>query len=104
MLVPRRVIDELIDTVLSVRDYIIMGSVGVGIATIATAGLVFLLSIRLRKREIETVRKIGGTGRRLKAILASEILIVVALSAVVTTAMVLMVSRYGMAITNLFVG
>ena len=102
ILVPSRVIGELISTVLSVRNFVIMGSVGVGIATLATVVLVFMLSIRLRKREIETIRKIGGTGRRLKAILASEILIVVFISAGMTAGMVLIVSRYGLAITDFF--
>jgi len=102
ILVPSRVIGELIDTVLSVRNFIIMGSVVVGIVTLATVVLVFMLSIRLRKREIETIRKIGGTGRRLKAILASEILIVIGVSAGMTVVMVLIVGRYGLAITDYF--
>ena len=104
ILVPSRVIGELIDTVLSVRNFIIMGSVGVGIVTLATVILVFILSIRLRKREIETIRKIGGTGRRLKAILASEILIVIGIGTGMTAVMVLIVSRYGHAIADYFLG
>jgi len=104
ILVPGGVIGELINTVLSVRNFVIMGSVGIGIVTLAIVVLVFMLSIRLRKREIETIRKIGGTGRRLKAMLAAEILIVVCISAGMSAAMVLVVSRFGIAITNFFLG
>lgn len=102
ILVPSRIIGELIDTVLSVRNFIVMGSAVVGMVTLATVVLVFMLSIRLRKREIETIRKLGGTGRRLKAILASEILIVIGIGAALTVVMVLAVRRYGIAITDYF--
>jgi hypothetical protein len=35
----------------------------VGLATLATMALVFVLSLQLRRREIETMRKIGGEPR-----------------------------------------
>jgi putative ABC transport system permease protein len=103
MLVPARIVGELIDTVLSVRNFVIMGSIGVGIVTLAIVVLVFMLSIRLRRREIETIQKIGGTGRRLNAILAAEILMVVAVSVGISAVLVLMVRSYGLSITNFFV-
>ncbi|NIV56793.1 MAG: hypothetical protein GWN48_15150, partial [Actinobacteria bacterium] len=53
-------------------------SIGLGIATVATAILVFALSIRLRRRELETMRKIGASRGRMRAVLASEVLLVVA--------------------------
>ncbi|MGB5872957.1 MAG: ABC transporter permease [Bacteroidota bacterium] len=104
ILVPRNVIADLMGTVLSVRDFVIMGSLGVGAATLATAVLVFVLSIRLRKREISTIRKIGGTERRLKGILAAEILLVVGLSGALTGALVLMLSRYGTVLALAIIG
>ena len=104
ILVPSRVISELVDTVLSVRNFVIMGSVGVAIVTLAVVVLVFTLSIRLRKREIETIRKIGGTSRKLKAVLASEILIVICFSAIMSAVMVSILSRFGPSIANFFLG
>ncbi len=98
VLVPRVVIDDLMATVLSVRDFVILGSIGVGIATLATAVLVFVLSIRLRKREIMTIRKIGGTERRLRAILAAEICMVLGLSGSLTAFLVFVLSRIGTAL------
>jgi putative ABC transport system permease protein len=104
MLVPLEVIGDLLATVLSVRDFVILGSVGVGLATVATAILVFVLSVRLRKREIETIRKIGGARQRVQAILATEILLVVGLSACVTTSLVVAVGRFGPAIASMLLG
>jgi putative ABC transport system permease protein len=104
ILVPRIVIADLMGTVLSVRDFVIMGSLGVGAATLATAVLVFVLSIRLRKREISTIRKIGGTERRLKGILAAEILLVVGVSGGLTGALILMLSRYGTVLALAIIG
>lgn len=94
MLVPLRVINELVDTMFSVRDYIVMAGVGVGVATVATAALVFMLSIRLRRREIETIRKIGGTRRRLVGILASEIVLVAVAGVGIAALLTFVVSRF----------
>jgi predicted lysophospholipase L1 biosynthesis ABC-type transport system permease subunit len=44
---------------------------------------------RLRRREIETIRKIGGPRRRLLAILAAEILMVVCVSTILAAGMTL---------------
>jgi len=95
MLVPSQVVNEVLETMFSVRDYVILGSIGVGVATLMTAALVFVLSIRLRRREIETIRKIGGSSRRLIAVLASEILLVVFGGAVIAGVLTVGVSRFG---------
>ncbi len=95
MLVPSDVVSEVLETMFSVRDYVVLGSIGVGVATLMTAALVFLLSIRLRRREIETIRKIGGSSRRLTAMLASEILLVVFGGIAIAGALTIGVSRFG---------
>jgi putative ABC transport system permease protein len=79
----------------SVRNYVILGSVAVGGATLMTATLVFVLSIRLRRREIETIRKIGGSSRRLTGMLAMEILLVVLAGVVIAGILTVGVSRFG---------
>lgn len=93
MVVPLRVIRGLLDTVFSVRDAIVLGSAFVLLATAAIATLVFALSIRLRHQEIETIRKIGGPRRRVRAILLAEILMVVGGAALLSGAMTLAVAR-----------
>ena len=95
MLVPSLVVNEVLETMFSVRNYVILGSVGVGGATLMTAALVFVLSIRLRRREIETIRKTGGSSRRLTGMLATEILIVVFAGVVIAGVLTAGVSRFG---------
>jgi len=95
MRVPLRIINSLLETVFSVRDFIVLGSIGVALATAAITALVFVLSIRLRRREIETIRKIGGPRRRLWAILSTEILMVVCGAVIIAAGMTAAVSRFG---------
>jgi putative ABC transport system permease protein len=95
MVVPRAVVDDLVDTMFSVRNAMLAVSVGLALATIATAVLVFALSVRLRRREIETMRKIGASRRRVRAILACEVLLVVVASLLIAGALTALVSRFG---------
>lgn len=95
MLVPMRVINGLLETVFSVRDYIVLGGIGVAIATAAITALVFVLSVRLRHQEIATIRKIGGPRRRLWAILSAEILMVVFGAVIIAAGMTMAVSGFG---------
>ena len=95
MLVPLTVIQDLLDTVFVVRDYVVLAGVGVAGAAFMIMALVFALSIRLRQREIETIRKIGGARRRLTAILCTEIAIVVGAGVGLAALLTGMVSRYG---------
>jgi len=100
ILVPLNVINDLLGTVASVKNFILAGSIVVGFATLFTAILVFVLSIRLRQREIMTIRKIGGTGRRIKAILATEIIIVLTMSILIAFILTIIVNRVGMDIVG----
>jgi putative ABC transport system permease protein len=95
MLVPLNVIDSLLETVFSVRNLIVLGSIGIILATAAITILVFILSIRLRHREIETIRKIGGPRQRLWAILFTEIFMVVCGAVIIAAGMMAVVSRLG---------
>ena len=70
---PATVMSELLDTILTVQSYVVTAVVVVGASTLATAALVFMLSLRLRRREIETMMKIGGARGSVTAILAAEI-------------------------------
>jgi len=95
MVVPRDVVDDLVETMFSVRDAVFAVTVGLGLATIATVALVFALSLRIRRREIDTMRKIGASYDRIRAVLATEVFIVVASSIVIATALTAMVGRFG---------
>lgn len=79
---PAKVMDELLKTILTVRRYIMIAVVLVGIATLATMTLVFILSLQLRRREMETIIKIGGSQMRIASLVAAEVLGVIVAGAV----------------------
>ncbi len=76
ILQPIQVMDELLVTVFTVQRFVIAALVLVALATLALAALVLLLSGRLRRREIETLHRIGGEKTRVGAILAAEAVLV----------------------------
>lgn len=79
---PSGVMDELFATVFRVEGFVVAAFAGVGAATLATAVLVFLLSLRLRRREFLTLRRIGAEPLRVTALWCSEIVSVLAIAAV----------------------
>jgi len=95
MIVPSVVVNELLDTMFSVRDWVVLGGLAVGVATAMTAALVFALSIRVRRREIETIQMIGGARKRLVTILGAEITFVIVMAVVFAGALTAVVSRFG---------
>jgi putative ABC transport system permease protein len=95
MVAPKDVVDEVLATMFSVRDWVLIGSLAVGVATFMTAALVFGLSIRVRRREIQTIHKIGGGRRRLASILGAEILFVFIAAVTIAGTLTALVGRYG---------
>ncbi len=94
---PDAVMDELLETILTVREYVIAAVVIAGVATLATAALVFLLSLRLRRREIDTMLKIGASRATVATLVASELAFVLASGALVAGVLTLLTSRFGSA-------
>jgi putative ABC transport system permease protein len=92
---PATVMRELLDTILTVQSYVVTAVVVVGASTLATAALVFLLSLRLRRREIETMIKIGGARRSVTAILAAEIVVVIAAGVVLAAGLTALTAVFG---------
>lgn len=79
---PAEVIEDLLRTVLAVENFVVATLALVGATTLATATLVFLLSLRLRRREMETLVRLGASRRRIAALVATEIVGVVGAAAV----------------------
>ena len=92
---PIEVMDELLDTILTVRTFVIAGAVILGLATLATAVLVFSLSLRLRRRERLTLFKIGGSRTSVAGVMASEIVAVLLVGAAMAGALTLSTERVG---------
>ncbi len=92
---PVSVIDELLDTILTIQQFIVAAVIIVGLATVATAALVFMLSLRLRRREIDTMLKIGGSRPRVASMLLAEVAIVIVLSGLIASVITLLTWRFG---------
>jgi putative ABC transport system permease protein len=92
---PRLVMDELLATILTVQNVVVAALVSVAIATLATTALVFLLSLRLRRREIQTMIRIGGARHRVAAILVCEVVGVLAAAVVLAGALTWATDRFG---------
>jgi len=73
---PTETMDSLLSVVLTVRQYVLVAVALVGAAALATTTMVFLLSIRLRRAEINTMVRMGADPSRVAAILGAEILLV----------------------------
>ncbi len=100
---PLLVIEELLETVLTIQQFIVAAVIIVGSATVATAALVFLLSLKLRRREIDTMHKIGGSRIRVASILMAEVFIVVILSGALAMVMNMITRRFGPGVIESFV-
>ena len=94
----RRVIGELLDTVFTVRDYVVVGIVIVALATATVAMLVFYLSLRLRKGERFTLARIGASRLQIQLLMAAELVSVLLLSSILAALLILITQRYGMAL------
>jgi putative ABC transport system permease protein len=92
---PAIVIDDLLATVLTIRSFVVAAMLIVGSGTLVTAALVFLLSLRLRRRELETLFKIGGARGRVAAVLCTEIVVVLALGAALAAGLTGLTRRLG---------
>ena len=94
ILEPTTVIDELLGTIFTVQNFVVAGMLLVGLAALATAVLVFVLSLRLRKREIETMAKIGGSKVRVAGVLVTEVAVVVTMSVVLAGILTAITARF----------
>jgi putative ABC transport system permease protein len=92
---PASIMGELLSTILTVRSYFITAIILVGISTFALAILVFLLSLRLRLREIATMHKIGGARGRVFSIVSAEMLVIILLGSGLAVVLTMVTGRYG---------
>jgi putative ABC transport system permease protein len=87
MLVPGNVLDDLLETVFTVQNYIILGLMMLSLATVAVVTLVFLLSQQLRRGEFMTLKHMGAPRGFIATLIASEIGFVLLGSLVFSTVM-----------------
>lgn len=75
-LVPRDVVDELLGLVLRLKLFFDANAVLVGLSTALFLVLLVSLSIRVRRRELETLERIGIARAAMARLLATELLLV----------------------------
>jgi len=94
----RRVISELLETVFTVRDYIVVAIAIVAVATATVAMLVFYLSLQLRQGERFTLARIGASRLQVYALMATEVICVLLLSSLLSAVLIALTRHYGMAV------
>jgi putative ABC transport system permease protein len=102
LIVPSSVLNDLLDTVFTVQNYVILGLAMLSLATIAVITLVFLLSQQLRKGEFHTLSRIGASKGFISTLIASEIAFVLAGSLLFAASLTLVVRYYALQILQSF--
>jgi putative ABC transport system permease protein len=99
---PPEAIAELLETVFTVRQFVVFAVTIVGIAALATTVLVFLLSLRLRRRERLTLYKIGAARPVVAGMLLAEVIGVVIISSVLALGLTYASHLYSADLIRLF--
>jgi len=99
---PAAIMEELLETILTVQSYVVAAVLMVGAGTLATAALVFMLSLRLRRREIETMTRIGGSRAMIVSVLAAEIVSVIGVSAILAALLTVLTGQFGSTVIRSF--
>jgi putative ABC transport system permease protein len=99
---PRAVLADLLDTVFTVQNYVILGLAVLSLATAAVITLVFLLSQQLRRGEFRTLSRIGASRGYIALLIASEIGFVFVIGLVVAAGLTLATRNYAMQILQSF--
>jgi len=92
--VPGKVVGELLDTIFRVKSILDAVILMVGIATVLALTLVFTLSLRLRQREVQTIFKLGCSRSTIARLMAAEIAMILAASALITALLLALVARF----------
>ena len=100
---PSEVMEDLLGTVFTVGRYVTAAVLVVGITTLATMALVFLLSLQLRRRELETMIKIGGSPLRIASIVGAEVVGVLGLGAILASLLAIATSWFAADATRLLI-
>ena len=98
LVVPGNVLDDLLETVFTVQNYVILGMAILSLATVAVVTLVFLLSQQLRIGEFRTLLRIGAARSYVWMLVISEIGFVFVISAMLAAVLTLVTRYYAMQI------
>lgn len=96
------VIEALLGTVFTVRQFVVFAVSIVSGATLATATLVFMLSLRLRRRERLTLFKMGAGRLTVAGVLLAEVVGVITVSVMLGAGLAAATAFWGADIIRLF--
>ena len=91
---PAVVVADLTDTLFQIEGVLNSAYAGVVLAAVLLVGLVVMLSLRLRRREMQTMFKLGCSRTKVAELLASELAIVGGASIVLVLLMAYITSRF----------
>ncbi len=100
---PAAVMDDLLGTIFAVRRYVMVAVIILAVATLATMALVFILSLQLRRREMETMQKIGGSKARIRGLVVVEILGVLGSGVLVAGALSALTGWFATTVTRMLI-
>ena len=102
LVLPGKVLDDLLETVFAVQNYVILGLAILSLATVAVITLVFLLSQQLRKGEFHTLSRIGASRGYISVLITSEIGFVFLISVLLAAGLTYVTRYYAMQILQSF--
>ncbi len=91
---PKEAVDTLFTTIFRIKNVLDAVILIVGITTVLALILVFALSLRLRRREIKTIFKLGCSRATIARLLGAELLVIMLISGIFCTILLLLVARY----------
>lgn len=100
---PKEVVDGLLKNIFRIRNVIDGVILLVGTATVLAIILVFSLSLRLRRREIDTIFRIGCRRATIARLMGAEIFIIVVASAVICGILAAVVDVYAGDLVRAFI-
>jgi len=100
---PVKVIRNLLAGIFKIKHFLDAVFIIVAVSTFLLLGLVIMLSLRLRQREISTMFKIGSSRFKITELLAFEILIVLLISICLSAILITITSNYVNEFIKLFI-
>jgi putative ABC transport system permease protein len=99
---PEEVVDTMLQNIFRIRNVLDAVITVVGTATALSIILVFTLSVRLRKREIETITRLGCRKFAIARFMGAEIFIILLMSAVICTCLLVVLNHFESDLVRMF--
>ena len=92
--IPSNVVNELMAMVLQIKSLFDANALMIGIATVLLLGLVILLSLKLRQREMETMFKLGCSRSTMASLQVAELAIIGSIGLLIVAGLIYLTWNY----------